>query len=1067
MPATVAPSPQAPAVDPRIAAFCAPAGPEVFGGAVHGSQIWSADPFDVESVHAEARETFTRLVNRASSLEPPQYGKSLLLRGEAGSGKTHLMRAFRAIAHTAGAGYCGYMQMRTRTDNYARYVLSNLISSLEQPYKLGSPQTGLNRLARGLLDALDMIPAEDRQRLCSDLLEPDDVARLVFRFADAAVQYPQFRGIDVNVLRAILFLLSNDGRIRPRVLNWLRCEDLSRYDREPIGDLVPRPQPEKPMETILDLGRLMRAVHKAALVLLVDQVDETLSQDGKDDDPGEQFRATVKTLLDVTDKLPGAIVVVGCLEDVFSFGRPLLPRWALDRLEKDPEPIRLSGKLSSEQIAEIVGRRLNYFFDEVDVEFDPACPFFPFTGEDLALLNGLQTRVVLEQCLRHRINCIAAGKLVPIIPNDTEIQVQDLNWERRWNDFLSNYAAAVIDDEPKLAQLLAFTIRTVSAEMPNGVHFGVDPDDRFVPVEIHTGNAVDKLLVAVCDKSTRGGGLGRQVEEVATLAREIPAVFVRSTAFPSTPSAVVSKELARLTAPRGKGRKVVIENSDWRAMAAFKEFHTQHHAAPGFAEWQRSEKPLSELRSIHTILALDRMPATPTPPPVEKPPSPPPRPAGLFEWGAISPPLPSRHPVASIRLGQVRGATPSPVEFQPSDFCKHAAFVGGSGSGKTTAALTIIEQLLQAGIPAILIDRKGDLSRYADPEAWGEDGDPDRTARRSQLRAVLDVALYTPGDPNGRPLAIPVAPPNLASLPTADRDQLAGFAAANLGRMMAYRGRSPDPKVVILKRAIEVLSQVPGQAVTVRGLQQLVNDRDETLTGAFEGYEDKHYKKLSEELLTLTHHHRRLLEEGEPLDIDTLLGRGPAAQTGRTRLTIINTQFLGDSGTIDFWLSQFLLALNRWRAQNPSPDGRLQATFLFDEADQYLPAGAKQPATKGPMEDLLRRARSAGMGLFLATQSPGDFDYKCRDQVSNWLIGRVKETVAINKLRPMLEAAKVDAASRLPGQLAGQFYLARETGVTSVQAERNLISANQLREDRILALARESMDSAKRQAAVC
>ena len=152
-------------------------------------------------------------------------------------------------------------------------------------------------------------------------------------------------------------------------------------------------------------------------------------------------------------------------------------------------------------------------------------------------------------------------------------------------------------------------------------------------------------------------------------------------------------------------------------------------------------------------------------------------------------------------------------------------------------------------------------------------------------------------------------------------------------------------------------------------------------------------------------------------------------------------------------MSQFLLTVDRWRAKNPASDGRLQAVFLFDEADQYLPAVGK-PATKGPMESLLKRARSAGIGLFLATQSPGDLDYKCRDQVLTWLIGRVKEPVAINKLKPMLDAGRVDAAAKLPGQAAGQFYVVRESNVTAIQVDRNLIPTDQVPEDRILELAR-------------
>ena len=105
------------------------------------------------------------------------------------------------------------------------------------------------------------------------------------------------------------------------------------------------------------------------------------------------------------------------------------------------------------------------------------------------------------------------------------------------------------------------------------------------------------------------------------------------------------------------------------------------------------------------------------------------------------------------------------------------------------------------------------------------------------------------------------------------------------------------------------------------------------------------------------------------------------------------------------------------------------------------------------MENLLKRARSAGIGLFLATQSPGDFDYKCRDQIRLWLIGRVKEPTAIAKLKPMLEAAKVDAALKLPSQGTGQFYVVREKEVVPTQTERSLIATQQLPEERILEIA--------------
>jgi hypothetical protein len=405
-----------------------------------------------------------------------------------------------------------------------------------------------------------------------------------------------------------------------------------------------------------------------------------------------------------------------------------------------------------------------------------------------------------------------------------------------------------------------------------------------------------------------------------------------------------------------------------------------------------------------------------------------------------------------LLLGATRGLSPSPVTIALQELAQHAAFLGGPGSGKTTAALNLIEQLLLQGVPAVLVDRKGDLGRYADPSAWAEPAEPARAERRGALRERLDVALFTPGGAAGRPLALPLVPADLAPLPEAEREQMAGYAAAALAGMMGYKLRGPDPKMAILSKAIEVLALQPGGQVTVERLRHLVGECDEALVTAVNGFDKRHYKKLAEDLHALALQRRLLLAaSAPPLDIDVLLGRDSDAKPGKTRLSIVNTQFLGDATAVEFWVAQLLLTLDRWRAKNPAQ--KLQAVFLFDEADNYLPA-VRQPATKAPLESLLRRARSAGIGLFLATQSPGDLDYKCRDQVRTWLIGRVKEQVAISKVKPMLEAGREDAGAKLPGQGAGQFYLVREREVTSVQSEPSLLPTAQLPEDRILELAK-------------
>ena len=63
-----------------------------------------------------------------------------------------------------------------------------------------------------------------------------------------------------------------------------------------------------PLRTIVALGRLMWAVHSAALVLLVDQIEEVVELSRGDTDPGAVLRGAINTLVDVADGLPSALL---------------------------------------------------------------------------------------------------------------------------------------------------------------------------------------------------------------------------------------------------------------------------------------------------------------------------------------------------------------------------------------------------------------------------------------------------------------------------------------------------------------------------------------------------------------------------------------------------------------------------------------------------------------------------------------------------------------------------------------------------------------------------------------
>ena len=216
----------------------------------------------------------------------------------------------------------------------------------------------------------------------------------------------------------------------------------------------------------------------------------------------------------------------------------------------------------------------------------------------------------------------------------------------------------------------------------------------------------------------------------------------------------------------------------------------------------------------------------------------------------------------------------------------------------------------------------------------------------------------------------------------------------------------------------------------------------------------KVFDSLLQDLQTLLINKQHLFPyEGDSLCAEELLGLNSTSLSGRTRLSVVSTKYLGDQDSVQFWVAQLLLELSRWASKSPSDE--LQAVVLFDEADMYLPATSK-PACKEPMESLLKRARSAGLGLMLATQSPGDFDYKSRENINTWFVGKIKEVPAINKMKPMLSELKRDISAELSGQGTGEFYLVNGTTATAIQSDRSFVKTNQVSDSEILRLARDS-----------
>jgi molybdopterin-guanine dinucleotide biosynthesis protein len=1109
----------------------------IFGSVAHAHLMSERDPFDVEDVHAEARDAFARTLDRATDPAGGEAGRMLLVLGDSGSGKTHLLRALRSSLHGRRRGLAAYVQLHSRREDYSRSLNLALIEALDQPYDAPEDQrSGLLHLSNGIADLVAGRCGARVDRLRS---EGDESVRrfegadrageveLIDELVDEVLLEPGFDSFEPDLLRALLHLQRRDPRISARVLTYLSCRDMNDRDCRYLGGVVPRTGPEDPGFMIAQLARLIWLTQGGALVFLVDQVED---QPNGENGP-LSFRRAIDALCRTTHEIPSAIGVLACQDGAYQAAKPHLQPLARDRLERDPSVQRLGSARSFEEIEAVVSRRLEVLYAETDARYRSEEPVHPVPVPLLRDLENRRLRDVLDTCHRFREACKAEGRIVPAdrIDVETDRVLDDgpdplLELDRAWSDIRATWGE-VPDTDDQLIELLGAAARLVARELAPAHR--VDRRIEGITLQVAVANRPPQVI-GFANKGFQGGGFKRQVAAIRSAAGRAQPVVARLSEFPTGKGSTETVSDLR----RGGGRSVVVRQSDLRAVLAAGSLVGD--GGPQAREWLISRRPVSSLSSIRALFDLDPVldgrltsapagrlgglapgavgpvgsvsPAGPiggdeatrsgapgeagdsaeeidgsAPEAPVEPAGDPEAPgaggAGLPDGGEpvsdggepvsdggvpvpertrgtarsrggdTLPRLPLSHS-QPIQLGRVDSLAGEPSELSVDALTRHCAILGAPGSGKTTAALGVVEQLLERDVPVVLVDRKGDLAGYAVDDWWSQPGAcRSSTARKWALAERVDVRLFTPGSVGGRSLSLP-AVPVLDDLPPHERETALRHATVAFSDLLGLSATSPLRSVLLV--AISLLARTGGRT-GLTPLVELIDRRDDALVAEVPHFDDRHFEKLVELLESVRIDNDHLFTtRGDVLSSEVLLSPDPS---GRVPLSIVSTRFLGDHLVVQLWVSRLIGELAQLSARSPSD--RLQAAVLFDEADVYLPAGTQKPPTKEPMLDLLRRARSSGLGIILAAQSPGDFDYQARDLITTWLVGRVGDRRSVDKMRPLFEQRGALIGPKLARLGPGQFYLMGEGGVEAVRIDRSLLEATPLGATTILELAEQ------------
>lgn len=426
-----------------------------------------------------------------------------------------------------------------------------------------------------------------------------------------------------------------------------------------------------------------------------------------------------------------------------------------------------------------------------------------------------------------------------------------------------------------------------------------------------------------------------------------------------------------------------------------------------------------------------------------------------------------------------------------SDLITHTFICGGSGSGKTVMGKAIIEEAALKGVPSIIVDLKGDLSSLALAfgeltapalAPWVEVEDKSTLGRAALAEAntirqhlwdwglaelnvrefsnQVAVELFTPRSELGRRLSIPLIPsppPDINKLFEEDSDtalvMVSSMAEALVRRVIptGQRDRETDFVTALIEYAWRTCIDLTGEA----GLGQLVSmilEPPFATIGVLaiddhipENRRQKLAQAVNGQLIGAAANWVR----GEEMSIDKLVGTNRV--DNKTQISVVNLSHMTDFEDQSFVVAQIAFAINAWmRKQGSAPGGnRPRLLFFLDEIGggggktAFYPTHPYTSSCKPALNILVKQGRAFGVGCILATQNPGDIDYKGLSNCATWVVGKLQTKRDRDKVREGLNDAEFspsDLAKKLARPQTGEFMLLNKEGDVHFIKERWLLT---------------------------
>lgn len=460
------------------------------------------------------------------------------------------------------------------------------------------------------------------------------------------------------------------------------------------------------------------------------------------------------------------------------------------------------------------------------------------------------------------------------------------------------------------------------------------------------------------------------------------------------------------------GRVLPLREDDVRTMTALRDLIDDNH--PDLPEWLRRRRPAHGLAWLRA--ALGDVAGDPPPPPqldVD----------AELATGPVRIPAPApviEHSATAVTLG-LENPGGRQVSVDLAALRKHTAIFAGSGSGKTVLIRRLIEECALRGVSSIVLDPNNDLSRLGarwpeTPPGWN----PADDERADAYFDNAEVVVWTPGRSTGRPLSFQPLP-DFASV-VDDDDEFSdavesAVAALEPRALIAGNTARAERSRAVLREAlrfygargsvglggfIDLLGNLPIEVSALGGAQKLAAE-------------------LAQNLRAATVNDPMFGGAGTAADPGVLLTPSPGC---RARVSVISMVGLTSDQQREGFVNQLQMALFAWIKRNPAGDRPLGGLLVMDEAQNFAPSSHTTACTHSTLA-LSSQARKYGLGLVFATQSPRGLHNHIPGNATTQFYGLLNSPAQIAVAREMarVKGGNVPDISKLR---SGQFYLALE-----------------------------------------